>query len=491
MIRFTKKAFGMGIFPRCICGLPGDRLLPAAPLYLLPFFPSPGTPEKRRELCEKIGGKLKEEKDKEGRFKEVTEGGILRWEREIENKATLDWFCKEIREANGGHAPKVLDPFAGGGAIPLEAMRLGCDVTAADLNPVAWFILKCTLEYPQKLTGQRRPLPDFILRDPKFMEEFLAKVHGLKGAKLRKTLDSLGHFAKEGDTHQEELDFEDAAKAAAAAGLSLEADIAWHVRAWGRKVLAEARKDLGRLYPTYAEWQPLISGNAFEPQPMRLIEPDEEGIATTDALNANLSDEYLRNGRNPRWVAKPIVAYLWARTVTCKNCRALVPLLKTRWLCKKDNRRIRLLMEPKKDQKGVVFSIETNVPERGGKPAEKREYDKKLGVGTMSRAGAQCPCCSTIMKTEDIRYEGRNGRIGQMVTTIVLDGPKGKEFRLPTEGELAAATVDDSIVQEAFSRVPFGLPVDPRPSAALVHRGRFRWINMASISGTNYLQSGS
>ncbi len=32
---------------------------------------------------------------------------------------------------------------------------------------------------------------------------------------------------------------------------------------------------------------------------------------------------------------KPTVAYLWARTVTCKNCRTTIPLLKTRWLCKK------------------------------------------------------------------------------------------------------------------------------------------------------------
>lgn len=46
--------------------------------------------------------------------------------------------------------PKVLDCFAGGGAIPLEALRLGCDTTAVDLNPVAHLIQKCTLEYPQR-----------------------------------------------------------------------------------------------------------------------------------------------------------------------------------------------------------------------------------------------------------------------------------------------------------------------------------------------------
>ncbi|MHA1975179.1 MAG: DUF1156 domain-containing protein [Candidatus Hodarchaeales archaeon] len=46
------------------------------------------------------------------------------------------------------HPPKVLDPFSGGGSIPLEAMRLGCDVYANELNPVAVFIQKATLEWP-------------------------------------------------------------------------------------------------------------------------------------------------------------------------------------------------------------------------------------------------------------------------------------------------------------------------------------------------------
>jgi|SRR5215472_1255700 putative DNA methylase len=46
--------------------------------------------------------------------------------------------------------PKVLDMFAGGGAIPLEALRLGCDAYALDLNPVAHIVELCTLVYPQK-----------------------------------------------------------------------------------------------------------------------------------------------------------------------------------------------------------------------------------------------------------------------------------------------------------------------------------------------------
>lgn len=50
--------------------------------------------------------------------------------------------------------PKVLDMFAGGGAIPLEALRLGCETHAVELNPVAHIIQLCTLVYPQKY-GQR------------------------------------------------------------------------------------------------------------------------------------------------------------------------------------------------------------------------------------------------------------------------------------------------------------------------------------------------
>lgn len=53
-------------------------------------------------------------------------------------------------EAGRAPRPRVLDPFAGGGAIPLEALRLGCETWASDCNPVAVLLLKATLEYPQR-----------------------------------------------------------------------------------------------------------------------------------------------------------------------------------------------------------------------------------------------------------------------------------------------------------------------------------------------------
>ena len=56
---------------------------------------------------------------------------------------------KRVRKLHGGRAPKVLDMFAGGGAIPLEAARLGCESHAVEYNPVAHLIELCTLVYPQ------------------------------------------------------------------------------------------------------------------------------------------------------------------------------------------------------------------------------------------------------------------------------------------------------------------------------------------------------
>lgn len=57
---------------------------------------------------------------------------------------------KRVLAANGGTPPRVLDLFAGGGAIPLEAARLGCEATAVELNPVAHMIELCMLDYPQR-----------------------------------------------------------------------------------------------------------------------------------------------------------------------------------------------------------------------------------------------------------------------------------------------------------------------------------------------------
>jgi putative DNA methylase len=51
-----------------------------------------------------------------------------------------------VKAAHPEETPLVVDPFGGGGSIPLEALRLGCETFASDLNPVACLILKVMLE---------------------------------------------------------------------------------------------------------------------------------------------------------------------------------------------------------------------------------------------------------------------------------------------------------------------------------------------------------
>ena len=440
---------------------PARRPLAASRAALIAtLLPDPGDAEERKDILSRMAGRVTEKVERKRvngrvveRVKEETTGGILHWGRE--NGPDLEWFRKEIRKAYGGRAPKVLDPFAGGGAIPLEAMRLGCEVTAMDINPVAWFILKCTLEYPQKLAGQTRPLPDFILADGEFVEAFL-KTKGYKGASLKRFMEQLGHGKGEG-TQISQPDQDDCLP---------DADLAWHVRAWGRWVLARARKELASYYPTYAEYQPLTPTGKEEQRPLRLLDLDENGVAQLDPLNAEFNDAYLKDPDNPRWVAKPTVAYLWARTVTCKQCRATLPLLKTRWLCKKDNKRVLLTMEPDPEGSGVVFGVQPDVPQNGGNAAQRREHDKRIGAGTMSRTGAKCPSpsCGAFMTMGDIRLEGQAGRLGAVMTAVVVEGVKGKEYRLPTDHEIAVADVSEERLQALYADIPFGLPEEPLPS---------------------------
>jgi putative DNA methylase len=82
-----------------------------------------------------------------------------KWENSL-NQTMIQKAREDILKANGGKPPKVLDPFAGGGAIPLEALRLGCETYASDYNPVATLILKCTLEYPQKYSRPQKVASD-------------------------------------------------------------------------------------------------------------------------------------------------------------------------------------------------------------------------------------------------------------------------------------------------------------------------------------------
>jgi putative DNA methylase len=109
-------------------------------------------------------------------FKTIEE--LILWENTT-NESVLEKARAEIRrswaevcELNKNHprAPEVFnpekmpalhDPFAGGGAIPLEAQRLGLEAFASDLNPVAVVINKATVEIPPKFSGREPVNPEW------------------------------------------------------------------------------------------------------------------------------------------------------------------------------------------------------------------------------------------------------------------------------------------------------------------------------------------
>jgi adenine-specific DNA methylase len=86
------------------------------------------------------------DKEKEEKRRFIVE--LSKWENSL-NKELIERARRDILDFYG-RPPRVLDCFAGGGSIPLEALRLGCEAHAVEYNPVAALILKCILEYPQK-----------------------------------------------------------------------------------------------------------------------------------------------------------------------------------------------------------------------------------------------------------------------------------------------------------------------------------------------------
>lgn len=77
---------------------------------------------------------------------------LVVWENSSDT-ALLEQARAEIRRSNGGTMPAVVDPFAGGGSIPLEAQRLGCHAEASDLNPLAVLINKALIDIPPRFRG--------------------------------------------------------------------------------------------------------------------------------------------------------------------------------------------------------------------------------------------------------------------------------------------------------------------------------------------------
>jgi putative DNA methylase len=256
-------------------------------------------------------------------------------------------------EAGRAPRPKVLDMFAGGGAIPLEALRLGCEAHALDLNPVAHIIQLCTLVYPQR----------FGKADP--------NARGMTGPKNNEGQTTWGGLANE-------------------------------VKHWGKWVLEKVREEIGDLYPLIPDPDArpeLLTGERHLP-----------GLEPSDQLKL------------PGGFLTP-VAYLWTRTVSCKNptCKATVPLVKQTWLCKKKDRYVALKMIAASGKKRVQFQVVE------AKTESALGFDPSMG----STAGnATCPFCGTVADSDHVKLEGMNSRLGfqPMAIACAAKGREGKSY---------------------------------------------------------------
>ncbi|MDL1960158.1 MAG: DUF1156 domain-containing protein, partial [Deltaproteobacteria bacterium] len=278
----------------------------------------------------------------------ILEAHAERLTRETGKKVTVG----DIEEGRASR-PKVLDMFAGGGAIPLEALRLGCEAYALDLNPVAHIIELCTLVYPQKY-GK----PD-------------SNVRGMTGPKNEKGETTWGGLAEE-------------------------------VLYWGNWVLKKVRAEIGNLYP---------------------LIPDPEGKKNGGYIQSEIGDDDV-----PPGYLVP-VAYLWTRTVQCKNpsCGATVPLVKQTWLCKKKGgkkspgRYVALKVIARKGEKKVRFEVVEATTEAG------LGFDPSVG----SKGGnATCPFCGTVADSGYVKAEGCAKRMRQQMMAIACTRPgaRGKIY---------------------------------------------------------------
>jgi putative DNA methylase len=262
-------------------------------------------------------------------------------------------------EAGRAPRPRVLDMFAGGGAIPLEALRLGCEAYALDLNPVAHLIQLCTLVYPQQ----------YGAADP--------AAHGCADP----STGSGGTWA----------------------GLAAE------VEHWGKWVLKQVKAEIGDLYPPIPDPTAAPAGEGAGQLGMDWVAPASAGEHGAGMLTP--------------------VAYLWTRTVRCKNpaCGGIVPLARQTWLAQKEDRYVALEFnaeinrQEQTEKKRVVYRV-VEAPDSGA-----LGFDPAAG----SKAGnATCPFCGTVAGSDHVKAEGQLNRIGVQALAVacIRHGAQGKVY---------------------------------------------------------------
>ena len=300
-----------------------------------------------------------------------------------------------VEDIEEGRAPrpKVLDMFAGGGAIPLEALRLGCEAYALDLNPVAHIIELCTLVYPQKY-GK----PDPTAR-------------GITGPRNAKGETTWGGLVSE-------------------------------VRYWGEWVLKKVRDEIGDLYPLIPDPE---AGETIAPDSQQVMDFAQDSQGKLKAKKGFLIP----------------VAYLWTRTVRCKNpsCGATVPLMRQTWLCKKKGRYVALKMIAPQGDNKVRFKVIEATTEQG------LRFDPS---GFSTGGNATCPFCGTVADNNYVKAEGCSKRIGEQMMAIVCSrlGQQGKVY-LSVDDYLNFIPDNELIrrrIEDLRKRTGLTVPIEPVPS---------------------------
>ena len=298
--------------------------------------------------------------------------------------------------------PRVLDLFSGGGAIPLEALRLGCDVSANELNPVAHMIENCTLVYPQQ----------YGLPDP--------SVVGTVGMKNPK-------------------------------GLPTWAGLADEVRHWSNIVFDRLRAEVGGLYPLIPD--PSYRGRRKVDAPAQL------------AMWRTAEDV-------PAGYLVP-VAYLWTRTVPCKNpgCGAVVPMVRQTWLCKRGDRFVAMKMVRDQQRKRVRFEVVESDSEDG--------FD--FDPSDFSKGGsAVCPFCGTVADSDYAKTIGCSSGFGSqpMAVMCIRPGETGKVYVALEEAGDFDEEVDRRIteIEKRSGLTPPTEPLEANPRSFDIQRYGFaRW----------------
>jgi len=404
--------------------------------------------------------KNKEEWNKERNFIIV----FSKWENSL-NPAMIEKARKNILKANNGKPPRVLDPFGGGGAIPLEALRLGCEVYSNDYNPVAVLIQKCTLEYPQKY-----------------------------GKKVKRKKKIEGSFLEV----EEEVN-----------------PLLEDVKKWGSWVLEEAKKEIGKFYPEdkdlpaprpNAYWVYVLKckDNSFyigqtDNIPRRLGEHNKGEVSWTKSrlpvelihfeefktrekavkreqdLKTGFGCKRLKREYNAGQLAARQaggsipVGYIWARTLPCQNpsCGAEIPLMRQFWLAKKANKKVALFpyVEGKEIKFKIVGAGSTCTSDIAAGRYEKMPKDFNPEQGTIARAVVTCPVCGAVIDAKTTRRLFQEGKSGQRMIAVVLhkSGQSGKKYRLAKEEDLEIFRQAEEYLKEKQEKLRNEWGIEPVP----------------------------